>query len=62
MEKDFSRGQFEELLTERTGEYKMYPTEKVWNSIYHRLHTRRKWHFIGGGTFALMIMGAVFTC
>jgi hypothetical protein len=60
MEKDFSRGHFEELLNERTGEYKMYPTERVWNSIYHRLHTRRKWRFIGGGTFALMIMGAVF--
>ena len=60
MEKDFARGHFEELLNERTGEYKMYPTERVWNSIYHRLHTRRKWRFIGGGTFALMIMGAVF--
>jgi hypothetical protein len=60
MEKDFSRGQFEELLTERTGEYKMYPTEKVWSSIYHRLHTRRKWHFIGWGTFALMTMAGVF--
>lgn len=60
MEKDFSRGHFEELLTERTGEYKMYPTERVWNSIYHRLHTRRKWRFIGGGTFALMIIAGVF--
>jgi hypothetical protein len=60
MEKDFSRGHLEELLKERTDEYKMYPTERVWNGIYHRLHTRRKWHFIGGGTFALMIMAGVF--
>ncbi|TDX00099.1 outer membrane beta-barrel protein [Dinghuibacter silviterrae] len=60
MEKDFSKGHFEQLLTEKTGEYKMYPTERVWNSIYHRLHTRRKWRFIGGGTFALMILAAVF--
>lgn len=60
MEKDFSRGHFEELLTERTGDYKMYPTEKVWGNIYHRLHTRRKWRFIGGGTFALMIIAGVF--
>lgn len=60
MEKDFSRGHFEELLTERTGDYKMYPTDKVWGSIYHRLHTRRKWRFIGGGTFALMIIAGVF--
>jgi hypothetical protein len=60
MEKDFPRGHFEELLNEKAGEYKMYPTERVWNSIYHRLHTRRKWHFIGGGTFALMILAGVF--
>jgi hypothetical protein len=60
MEKDFSRGHLEELLKERTEEYNMYPTERVWNGIYHRLHTRRKWHFIGGGTFALMIMAGVF--
>ena len=60
MEQDFSRNDLEELLRERTGEYKMYPTERVWNSIYHRLHTRRKWHFIGGSTFALMILAGVF--
>jgi hypothetical protein len=60
MEKDFPKGHFEELLREKTGEYKMYPTERVWNSIYHRLHTRRKWHFIGGGTFALLILAGLF--
>jgi|GEM_PF-7107193 hypothetical protein len=60
MEKDSLRGHFEQLLNERTGEFKMYPTERVWNSIYRRLHTRRKWHFIGGGTFALMILAGVF--
>ena len=60
MEQDFSRGHLEELLRERTEEYKMYPTERVWNGIYHRLHTRRKWHFIGAGTFALMILAGVF--
>lgn len=60
MEKDFSRGQLEELLKERTEEYKMYPTERVWSAIYHRLHTRRKWHFIGWSTFALMATAGVF--
>ena len=60
MEQDFSRDHLEELLRERTEEYKMYPTERVWNGIYHRLHTRRKWHFIGAGTFALMILAGVF--
>lgn len=60
MEQDFLKDHFEQLLTDKAGEYKMYPSEQVWNKIYRRMHTRKRWHFIGGSTFALLITSALF--
>jgi hypothetical protein len=52
---DFPRGdEFEQLIREKTEQYKMYPSENVWKGVHNSLHTRRKW-FIG--SMALLVTG-----
>lgn len=43
MEKDFTRDNFERLLKEKSDEFRMYPSNRVWNSIYNNFHPGRKW-------------------
>jgi hypothetical protein len=43
MERDFYRDEFEQLLKDSTEDFKMYPSRKVWHSIYNDLHPDRKW-------------------
>lgn len=43
MERDFYRDEFEQLLKDSTDDFKMYPSRKVWHSIYNDLHPDRKW-------------------
>jgi len=38
---------FEELIRQKTDQYKMYPSEKAWKGIYNSLHTKRR-RFIAG--------------
>jgi len=47
VERNFYNEEFEELLRDKTDQYKMYPSDKVWKGIYSTLHTRRK-RFITG--------------
>jgi len=53
---DFPRGgdEFEQLIREKTEQYKMYPSENVWKGVHNSLHTKRKW-FIG--SMALLVTG-----
>lgn len=44
MERQFNNGDFEKLLRDNANQYRMYPSEKVWNSIHSTLHTRRRWY------------------
>lgn len=48
MEKNFYTDDFEQLLRERTENYKMYPSDAVWKNIHHRLHDnkKRRWAFL----------------
>ena len=57
MEKNFYNDEFEEFIKQKSGQYKMYPSDKVWKNIHSSLHTRRKW-FIAG-MFSL-ITGILF--
>ena len=34
---------FEKLLKEGSDEFKMYPTKRVWHSIYNNIHPGRRW-------------------
>ena len=57
MESDFYNEEFEELIRQKTDQYKMYPSEKVWKGIYNSLHTRRR-RFIAG--MSVLITGILF--
>jgi len=57
MERNFySDDDFEQLIKEKTEQYKMYPSEKVWKGVHSSLHTKKKW-FIGG--MSLLITGII---
>jgi hypothetical protein len=43
MEKNFYNDEFENYLKESTENFRMYPSRKVWHSIYNDLHPSRKW-------------------
>jgi len=53
MERQFNNGDFEKLLRDNANQYRMYPSEKVWNGIHASLHTRRRWY---GLTAAIMLL------
>jgi hypothetical protein len=43
MERQFYTDDFEQLLREQTDEFRMYPSKRVWYSIYNQMHPGRKW-------------------
>jgi hypothetical protein len=43
---------FEKQLKEKSDQFKMYPSDKVWNSVYSNLHTGRR-RFVAGMTFLI---------
>jgi hypothetical protein len=43
MDRNFDIEDFEQLLKERSDEFKMYPTKRVWYSIYNNIHPGKKW-------------------
>ena len=59
MDKDFYTNDFEQLLRERTEEFKMYPSESVWSNIFNKLHPGRRWGIIGGSMLLLLFTATV---
>ena len=57
LESNFYSDEFEQLIREKTEQYKMYPSENVWKGIHNSLHTKRKW-FIG--SMAFLVTGILF--
>lgn len=47
MDRRFNNRDFEHFLKQNADQYRMFPSEKVWESIHHTLHTRRRWYGIG---------------
>jgi len=43
MDRNLDINNFERLLKDRSEEFKMYPTKRVWHSIYNNIHPGRKW-------------------
>lgn len=43
MEKTFYSDEFEQLLKEKADQFRMYPSKRVWHSIYNNLHPSRRW-------------------
>jgi hypothetical protein len=56
-ERIFFDDEFERQLKEKSDQFKMYPSDKVWNEVYSSLHTRRR-RFVVGMT--LLIGGILF--
>lgn len=48
--------ELEDFLKRKANQYKIYPSDKVWNGIYTALHAGRKWHIIGGSLLLLSIL------
>src|SRR5580698_1770673 len=55
-ESNFYSDEFEQLIREKTEQYKMYPSENVWKVVHSSLHTKRKW-FIG--SMAFLVIGTL---
>jgi hypothetical protein len=60
MERQFHNEDFERLLRNNADQYRMYPSEKVWKSIYTSLHSRRRWYAITALAM-LLITGSIIT-
>jgi hypothetical protein len=43
MERDFYTDEFEQLIREKSDQFRMYPSKRVWHSIYNNLHPSRRW-------------------
>ena len=56
-ESSFYSDDFEQLIRDKTEQYKMYPSERVWKGVHNSLHTKRRW-FIGG--MSLLVTGILF--
>lgn len=59
MEKRFINRDFEQYLKDNADQYRMFPSERVWDNIHQRLHSRRRWY--GIGLALLLISTAVIT-
>jgi hypothetical protein len=59
MERNFSNRDFEEFVQENADQYRMFPSDKVWNGVHNALHTRRKWYGVGLAFLLLLTGGAV---
>lgn len=44
MESNFDNNDFERFLKQNADQYRMFPSENVWEGIHNSLHTRRRWH------------------
>jgi hypothetical protein len=56
-ESNFYSDDFEQLIRDKTEQYKMYPSENVWKGVHNSLHTKRKW-FIG--SMAFLVTGILY--
>ncbi len=58
MEKNFYRDNFEQLLRDTTDNFRMYPSNRVWHSIYNNLHPSRRWPSVA--VWLLFIFSVIF--
>lgn len=64
MEKEFYTDEFEQLVKEKADQFRMYPSRRVWHSIYNNLHPSRRWPSVLMSLFlvtSLMLIGYLHT-
>ena len=59
MESSYNDKEFEHYIKESADQYRMFPSEKVWQGVNNALHTRRKWYGFWLGFLLLLTGGAV---
>lgn len=47
MENRYNNRDFEQFVKQNADQYRMFPSEKVWDNIHNTLHVRRRWYGIG---------------
>lgn len=60
MERRFSNSDFERYVQDNADQYRMFPSEKVWNNVHNALHKRRRWYGLGLA-FLLLLTGTAVT-
>ena len=60
MQRDFNNRDFEQFVKQNADQYRMFPSEKVWQGINNALHTRRRWYGFGL-TLLLLLTGTAVT-
>lgn len=64
MENEFYTDEFELLIKEKADQFRMYPSKRVWHSIYNNLHPSRRWPSVVMSIFlitSLMLIGHLNT-
>lgn len=59
MESNLNNRDFERFVKQNADQYRMFPSEKVWEGVHDALHTRRRWY--GIGLLLLLLTSAVVT-
>ncbi|MCR6720540.1 MAG: hypothetical protein NVV59_09640 [Chitinophagaceae bacterium] len=59
MERNFSNSDFERYVQKNADQYRMFPSEKVWNNVHKALHKRRRWYGLGLACLLLLTGTAV---
>ncbi len=60
MENRFNNRDFEQFVKQNADQYRMFPSEKVWNNIHNTLHIRRRWYGIGIALLLLSVTTVTF--
>ncbi len=55
MERNNNDVNFEDFIKKTADQYRMYPSEDVWNGVHRTLHPRKKWYGFGLG---LLLVGS----
>lgn len=55
MDHNYHNRDVEQFVKQNADQYRMYPSERVWENIHSTLHTRRRWYGIG---LALLLISA----
>jgi hypothetical protein len=56
MERKFYTDDFEQLLKEQTDDFRMYPSKRVWHSIYNEMHPGRRWPSVAVSMLLVLIL------
>lgn len=56
MDRNFHIDDFERLLREKSEEFRMYPSKRIWHSIYNNVHPSRKWPSVA---MSISLMSAI---